>query len=275
MKNYIHVRFQPVTKEQQEILIAQLAELNYEGFEEGVRYISAYIAEDQYNEPQTYDLTANTDITITKEVIAPRNWNEEWESNFQPVLIDSFCAVRAHFHEPVKGVQYEVIITPKMSFGTGHHATTWLMIQRMQGIAFGGKKVLDFGTGTGVLAILAEQLGSTDIYAIDNDDWSINNSQENIVLNNCSHITLDKRDHLELGVQFDVILANINKHVLLANMGVIRQHLTDDGVVLMSGLLSGDQPDIEKAAQDNYLTLVEQKTKDNWICLAFKKSDHN
>jgi ribosomal protein L11 methyltransferase len=271
MKNYIHIRFQPVTKEQQEILIAQLAELGYEGFEEGVNYISAYIPEDQFDEQATYDFTANSDMAVTKEVIAPRNWNQEWEQNFQPVQVNSFCAIRAHFHEPVPGVAHEVIITPKMSFGTGHHATTYLMIQGMQPIAFAGKKVLDFGTGTGVLAILAGQLGARDIYAIDNDDWSINNAAENIELNNSSYITLEKRDHLQLGVQFDVVLANINKHVLLANMDGIQQHLSRDGVVLMSGLLVGDRPDIEKAAEESGLEVLEQQVKDNWLCLKLKK----
>jgi ribosomal protein L11 methyltransferase len=164
-----------------------------------------------------------------------------------------------------------VIITPKMSFGTGHHATTYLMIQGMQPIAFAGKKVLDFGTGTGVLAILAGRLGARDIYAIDNDDWSINNAAENIELNNSSYITLEKRDHLQLGVQFDVVLANINKHVLLANMDGIQQHLSRDGVVLMSGLLVGDRPDIEKAAEESGLEVLEQQVKDNWLCLKLKK----
>src|SRR5690349_10830070 len=182
MKNYIHIKFQPVLKEQQEILIAQLADLGYEGFEEGIGFISAYIPEDQFNESETYHLIAGTDITVTKEVILPRNWNEEWEQNFQPVVIDDFCGIRAHFHAPLQQVQHEIIITPKMSFGTGHHATTHLMIQSMQQLSFNDKTVLDFGTGTGVLAILAERLGAAHITAIDNDEWSITNVEENIAL---------------------------------------------------------------------------------------------
>lgn len=271
MRNYIHIRFQPVSKEQQEILIAQLAELGYEGFEEGVNYMSAYIPEDQYNEQDIKDLT-NADISFTKEIILPRNWNEEWEQNFQPVIIDSFCAVRAHFHAPVAGAQHQIIITPKMSFGTGHHATTYLMIQSMQSLSFTGKNVLDFGTGTGVLAILAEKLGAASITAIDNDEWSIINTAENISLNHCSKINVEAADKLQMEDRFDIILANINKHVLLSGMAGIKQHLTQGGVVLMSGLLTGDRSDIEKAALQENLSVFEAKEKDNWLCLMLKKN---
>lgn len=271
MQNYIHIKFQPVTKEQQEILVAQLSELGYEGFEEGLNYISAYIPEDQYNETETANLITGPETTITKEVIAPRNWNAEWEQNFQPVIIDDFCGIRAHFHEPLQKVQHEIIITPKMSFGTGHHATTHLMIQNMQLLSFDGKNVLDFGTGTGVLAILAERLGAASVTAIDNDEWSINNAAENIALNHCSNITLFQTDTLQMSTEFDIILANINKHVLIANMAGIKQHLILDGVVIMSGLLAGDRPDIEKCALNNGLSVVDCKMRGDWICLLFKK----
>jgi ribosomal protein L11 methyltransferase len=272
MRNYLHIRFQPLTKEQQEILIAQMAELDYEGFEEGINYVSAYIIEDQYIEDDIVNLSADLGIPFTKEIIPPRNWNQEWEQNFQPVVIDSFCAIRAHFHEPVPNIEHEIIITPKMSFGTGHHATTWLMIQSMQQLLFTGKKILDFGTGTGVLAILAEKLGAPDITAIDNDEWSIDNAAENIVLNHCSKIKLEKADSLQMEETFDLILANINKHVLLANMNAIKQHLTNHGVVIMSGLLTGDQPEIEKAALNSNLIVFERKERENWLCLMLKKN---
>jgi ribosomal protein L11 methyltransferase len=264
MGNYIHIRFHPVDKLQQEILIAQLADLGYEGFEEGANYLSAYIPEEQFNEQDI------SNYTFIRETIAPKNWNAEWEQNFQPVVIGSFCAVRAHFHDPITTVKHEVIITPKMSFGTGHHATTSLMIQAMEHQPFTGKTVLDFGTGTGILAILAEKLGSTAITAIDNDDWSINNAAENIHLNHCSNIHLQKADSLQMSTRFDVVLANINKHVILGNMAEIRQHLASEGVVYLSGLLSGDQPDIEAAANKAGMTLIDRKEKDSWICLTCK-----
>jgi ribosomal protein L11 methyltransferase len=271
MQNYIHIKFQPVTKEQQEILLARLSELGYEGFEEGLNYISGYIPEDQYNETETNNLVSDNKITITKEVIAPRNWNQEWEENFQPVLIDEFCGIRAHFHAPIQKVQYEIIITPKMSFGTGHHATTYLMIQSMEQFSFAGKTVLDFGTGTGVLAILAEKLGAAAVTAIDNDEWSINNAAENITLNHCSNITLAAADSLQMSSRFDIILANINKHVLIANMAAIKQHLTPGGVVLMSGLLLGDKPDIEAAARNSKLSVTGHRLRGDWMCLILKK----
>jgi ribosomal protein L11 methyltransferase len=272
LRNHIHIRFQPVSKEQQEILIAQLAELGYEGFEEGINHMSAYVPEDQYNEQDIIDLTTEADLSFTKETILPRNWNEEWEQNFQPVIIDSFCAVRAHFHAPVAGVQHEIIITPKMSFGTGHHATTYLMIRHMQPLSFTEKKVLDFGTGTGILAILAEKLGAAEIAAIDNDEWSIINTAENISLNHCSKINVEAADRLQMEDKFDIVLANINKHVLINCMAGIKQHLTHDGVVLMSGLLTGDRNDIEKAALQENLTVFEANEKDNWLCLMLKKN---
>lgn len=271
MQNYIHIKFQPVSKEQQEILLAQLSELGYEGFEEGPAYISGYIPEDLYKEAETYNLIADSTITITKEIIAPRNWNQEWEENFQPVLIDGFCGIRAHFHAPLQNVQYEIIITPKMSFGTGHHATTYLMIQSMQQLSFPGKTVLDFGTGTGVLAILAEKLGAASVTAIDNDEWSITNAAENIALNHCSNITLSAADSLQMSSRFDIILANINKHVLMANMAAIKQHLTPGGVVIMSGLLLGDKPDIEAAATNSKLIISGHRSRGDWMCLILKK----
>lgn len=271
MKDYIHIKFQPVSKEHQEILIAQLVDLGYEGFEEGPGFISAYVPDDQFNEIETYNLITGTDITVTKEVIAPRNWNEEWEQNFQPVIIDDFCGIRAHFHAPLQQVQHEIIITPKMSFGTGHHATTHLMIQSMQQLSFNDKTVLDFGTGTGVLAILAERLGAAHITAIDNDEWSIANGEENIALNHCSNITIAQADSLQMSTEFDIILANINKHVLLANMAAIKQHLTPAGVVIMSGLLTGDKADMESSALKNGLSVFEHKTRGDWMCLILKK----
>lgn len=271
MKNYIHIKFQPVSKEHQEILIAQLVDLGYEGLEEGPDFISAYTPEDQFNETGTYNLIAGTDITLTKEVIPPRNWNEEWEQNFQPVIIDDFCGIRAHFHAPLQQVQHEIIITPKMSFGTGHHATTYLMIQQMQQLSFNDKTVLDFGTGTGVLAILAEKLGAAHITAIDNDEWSIANGEENIALNHCSNITIAQADSLQMSTEFDIILANINKHVLIANMAAIKQHLTPAGVVIMSGLLTGDKADMESSAANNGLSVSEHKTRGDWMCLILKK----
>lgn len=268
MFNYIHLQFQHLSKEQQEILIALLSELGFEGFEEGTGYLSAFIPESQWSPELLDEITIGEGpLTYTTEVIAPRNWNEEWEKNFEPVVVHDFCAVRAHFHQPITNVQYEIVITPKMSFGTGHHATTFMMIEFMEQLDFTGKTVLDFGTGTGILAVLAEKQGAQAVTAIDNDDWSIDNAAENIAVNKATKIVLEKAHDLNKFNLFNIILANINKHVLLANMASVKQHLTQGGVLIMSGLLAGDRPDIEQAAMQHDLKIVEQKQQNNWIAL--------
>jgi len=267
MSNYISIRFDGVPKEQQEILIAQLSELNFEGFEEGPKYLTAFIPEDQLQEAALQQLVTDSSYTISREIIAQKNWNEEWEKNFSPVIINNFCAIRAQFHAPISNVPYEIVITPKMSFGTGHHPTTALMVELMQQTAMEGKTVLDFGTGTGVLAILAEKMGAGQITAIDNDDWSIENALENATVNTTERTTIYKADQLEMTDRYDIILANINKHVLLANMGAISQHLAGGGVILMSGLLAGDRTDIEAEAGRKDLKIVNQLLQDGWTAL--------
>jgi len=267
MANYIHAKFQPVNKEQQEILIALLSEQGFEGFEEGPQFLSAFIPEEQWEEEGVAALAASMNVAYTLETIAQRNWNEEWEKNFDPVIVDRFCAVRAHFHAPIKEVQYEIVITPKMSFGTGHHSTTYMMMQYLEELDLVGKTVLDFGTGTGILAILAEMKGAASVVAIDNDDWSVENAAENIAVNQASKIMLEKADSLEKFGTFNVILANINKHVLLANMSALKQHLTKGGVIVMSGLLAGDRSDILTSANSHGIQFVDEKQHQAWIAL--------
>lgn len=267
MSTYIHLKFTQLSREQQEILIALLSEQGFEGFEEGAQQLSAFIPEAQWDESAVAALTGAYGITYTTESIAQKNWNEAWEKNFEPVIVGNFCAVRAHFHQPIPGVQQEIIITPKMSFGTGHHATTYMMIEYMEQLDFTGMSVLDFGTGTGILAILAEKKGATEIVAIDNDDWSVENAAENIDVNHAIHILLQKADNLEKLGLFNIILANINKHILLAHAASLKQHLTPGGVIIMSGLLAGDRADIEAAATSSGLRIVDQKDLNTWIAL--------
>lgn len=271
--NYLQFTFRPVTKVQQEILIAQLSDVGFEGFEEGSDQLQAFIPEDRFQEEYLTQLQGIDGVETSRVVVPPTNWNAEWEKNFEPVVVHQFCAVRAHFHAPIPDVRYEVIITPKMSFGTGHHATTWMMIDWMEALQFTGKSILDFGTGTGILAILAEFCGGTEITAIDNDDWSIENAAENISINQCKAIELYKADALHMKATFDLILANINKNVLLGNMAAIRQHLAPGGVVIMSGLLSGDRQDIETEAIKHQLKITGQKDRQNWIALQLTAAD--
>src|SRR6185312_6215151 len=177
MKNFIKIEIETTSSEDSEILIAELSENNFYAFEQNESSLISYIIEEDFNEINFKKLLSQN-ATYKKSIIEDRNWNADWESQFQPVIINNFAGVRASFHKPLTGVKHEIIITPKMSFGTGHHATTFLMIELMQSIDFKNKKVLDFGTGTGILAILAEKLGAASVLAVDYDEWSINNAAE-------------------------------------------------------------------------------------------------
>jgi ribosomal protein L11 methyltransferase len=261
------------TAEWQEVLIALLGDIGYEGFEQQDDVLRAYVSAERFDRTALEATLGQFDLGYTEQQLAERNWNEEWEKNFQPVVVDDFCAIRAHFHAPVSGVEHELLITPKMSFGTGHHATTFMMIRAMRAIDFRGKRVLDFGTGTGVLAILAERLGAADAIAIDNDDWSIANAQENIENNGCKCLKVSKEDKLSnLPGGFDIILANINKHVILAEMAQMGQHLARGGVILLSGLLEDDYKDIENEAVKTGFIIPARMTKGAWICIKLEKA---
>ncbi|MBI2730228.1 MAG: 50S ribosomal protein L11 methyltransferase [Sphingobacteriales bacterium] len=272
MNSYIQVTINNINSEQSDILIALLADIGYEGFEEGEWFLKAFIEEKEYTEEVLKDILQPHQLTFVKEVIAQINWNEEWEKNFEPVLVDDFCAVRASFHQPINTVQHEIIITPKMSFGTGHHATTYMMMKSMQQIDFSNKTVLDFGTGTGVLAILAEKLGAINILAIDNDEWSINNGKENIENNHCSSISIELKDDLNGVGEFDIVLANINRNVLLGNMKAIASSVKQNGVILISGFYKEDIPALVEEAAAYQMVVVQQTERTSWCCMKFAKN---
>ena len=166
--NYLQLQVNDIHAEQAEILIAQLSEVGFSGFEETADSLSAFINEAAFVEPVVAAIFESLKLEYAKTIIAETNWNESWEKNFDPVIVGDFAAVRAHFHAAIETVQHEIVITPKMSFGTGHHATTFMMMQRMKEVNFKNKTIFDFGTGTGILAILAEKLGAAKILAIDN-----------------------------------------------------------------------------------------------------------
>ncbi|HEX9510139.1 MAG TPA: 50S ribosomal protein L11 methyltransferase [Puia sp.] len=271
--NYIQITIPVAEPSIQEMLIARLSEYAYEGFEEQESSLQAFIPEEKFNPAELEELLSPWQLSYTQDRLKARNWNEEWEKNFEPVVIDGFCAIRASFHAPIPGVQQELVITPKMSFGTGHHATTYMMVAAMQHLDLKGKQVLDFGTGTGVLAILAEKLGAAGTLAIDYDDWSIGNALENIAENHCRNVSVIKADSTPKERGFDVILANINKHVILQELHAIGQQLNGGGVILLSGLLHEDFDDIEKEALKNDLPISERMTRGNWICLKLTKKD--
>ena len=267
MLSYIEIKIQAKTAEERELLIAILAEEGFEGFEESEDNLLAFVAEINFNRNNLEALMRRLHYEYTVATIEQQNWNQLWESNFEPVQIGTFCHIRAHFHPPAAGVDHEIVITPKMSFGTGHHATTGLMIEAMKDLDIEGKAVLDFGTGTGVLAILAEKLGAGRVDAIDVDEWSIANARENFCINHTQHIFLHQASTISLPGLYDVVLANINKNVILENMGRIKSHLAAEGLVLLSGLLTGDCDEVVEAAAAHDLALNDLREKKDWILL--------
>lgn len=254
------------TEEEQEILISLLSEQGAMGFEQKDEYLLAYFSQSDFNSYEVNEIIKDREHHL--QVIEEQNWNSVWESNFSPVIVEDFCAVRADFHAPISGVQHEIIITPKMSFGTGHHATTYMMMHQMREMDISGKSVFDFGTGTGILAILAEKSGAEKIYGIDVDDWSIKNAEENIEKNNCSKIKVELSSDLPAG-NFDIILANINRNVILQYMPLLKKTVVKKGYILFSGLLIEDADVIISAAKDE-LHLMKREEKDNWLSLLFK-----
>jgi ribosomal protein L11 methyltransferase len=254
----------------QEILISLLSDLDPTGFEQQDDRLLAFFAEEGFDKTALEALLAG--YSYSMEAVKEQNWNELWESNFQPVVVDDFCAVRAHFHPPVPGVRHEIIITPKMSFGTGHHATTYMMMKQMQDIDFAGKSVFDFGTGTGILAILAEKLGAEAVEGIDVDEWSIANAEENRERNGCHRIGLQLSTNIP-DKGFDIILANINRNVILQYLPLLKGRLKPGALLLLSGLLTADEGDIVKECDANKLRCIRKLERQNWISLLFCERD--
>lgn len=256
-----------------EILIAQLSQLGFESFLEREDGISAYIAKKKWHPTilNTLNLPrdASQSITWRYEEIAPVNWNAAWEESIQPLIIAETCTIRAPFHPPAT-TSLELIITPKMSFGTGHHETTRLMTQFILQEEIKGKKVLDMGCGTGILAILASKKEASFVDAVDVDSWSYLNTQENILQNQCANISVHLADIDFLkGKTYDVILANINKNTLLQHIPVYANALAKNGILLMSGFYAEDEKDITEKCYINNL-IIEKKQEDNrWMCVKY------
>lgn len=265
--NFCELRIEVTDENIREVLIAQLAEIGYEGFEEMDDSLKAYIPEGDFSEKNLNSLFSINQLKYSQSVINKQNWNRIWESNFEPVSVDDFVGIRAGFHPPFDKVAYEIIITPKMSFGTGHHATTYLVMQLMSELNFSGKSVFDFGTGTGILAILAEKLGAGQIRAVDNDDWCIENASENIAINHCTRVEIEKADTFPGNTKFDIILANINRNILLDNMASISGAIAFGGDIILSGLLAEDEKDILIACLQNGLQHVKTVQRNGWIAI--------
>ncbi|MFI5154731.1 MAG: 50S ribosomal protein L11 methyltransferase [Chitinophagales bacterium] len=271
MDAHIQISIETRDNEIAEILIAELSALGFDGFEEKEQLLNAFIPGELFKEFALVHIIEKYGLEFEKRRIPKQNWNEQWEKNYEPVIVGSFCSIRSGFHHPIHHTKYEIIITPKMSFGTGHHATTYLMIAAMEKLAVHQKNILDFGTGTGVLAILAEKMGAKEILAIDIDDWSIENAKENFSVNHCQGIKLEKSDGLPPGIIFDVILANINKSVIFNNIMEMKQHLAKDGVLLLSGILADDLYAMRSKAEECSLHISEVNEQNSWICVRFAK----
>lgn len=276
--NYIEVNIQPEPLlPAREILLYELGEIGYESFEENEKGLLAYILSDQFSESalteiaERYSDAFSMPFSFTE--VEQRNWNAEWESGFQPIVVNAQCRIRAPFHSSDPDFEIELIIQPQMSFGTGHHETTWLMAGRMFELDLKDKQVLDMGCGTGVLAILAKKRGAGEVTAIDIDEWSYHNTLENIALNNSNPVIVEKGGaSLLAGRSFHVILANINRNVLLADMPVYVQSLLPQGRILLSGFFVSDVDSIRTAAESLGLIFEGKAEKNNWVVLEFKKS---
>ena len=276
MSNTIYIGYefkvsplQPAT----EILIAELGYAGFESFVETDEGVTAYIQKDEWHDAILEDIqildSDEFEISFTFNEIEQVNWNQEWEKNFNPIVVENLCSVRAPFHEKPT-TKYDIVIEPKMSFGTGHHETTHMMIQHILKNDFEGKSVLDMGCGTGVLAILAEMKGANPVDAIDYDNWCYLNSLENVARNNCKHITVLEGDaNLLVDRKYDVIIANINRNILLNDMEQYTKCLNPNGVLFLSGFYVDDISIIEAECNKFQLNLVESIEKNQWVALKF------
>ena len=256
---------------EKESLIVSLCEAGFDGFAEEEQILKAYIEEENFDVDKLNNLSKLNDFTYSINHIAEQNWNQLWESNYEPVIVDDFVAVLADFHEPISGVQHEIRITPKMSFGTGHHATTYMVLKLMSDLDFKDKTVFDFGTGTGILAIMAEKLGAKSILAIDYDNWCIENAAENIIRNNSQKITLEKGDTADCKQLFNIQIANINKNIIQDNVAYLSSQGTENAILLLSGLLAEDEADIHTLFTERGWHQQKVLHQNGWIALQFNK----
>ena len=261
----------PVT----EMLIAQLGYIGFESFVENESGVVAYIQKKDWNSNKVEDLyllnSNEFDITFKYNEIEQTNWNKEWEKNFNPIQVNGQVSIRAPFHEN-PSLNFDIVIEPKMSFGTGHHETTHMMVQHLLALDLKNKKVLDMGCGTGILAIFAEMKGAQPTDAIDIDSWCYQNSLENVQRNGCKHITVLEGDSSLLkGKKYDVVIANINRNILLSDMKIYTDCLREKGVLLLSGFYKEDISIIESEVIKHGLVLDKMIQKNNWVALKYMK----
>jgi ribosomal protein L11 methyltransferase len=272
--NYIVYNFKVSPKEPAtEILIAQLGLAGFESFVENEDGVSAYIQESDWNSAILENIqilnSGEFMISYKEEVIQQTNWNREWEKNFNPIQVAGLVSIRAPFHSN-PNLKFDIIIEPKMSFGTGHHETTHMMIQHLLSLDLTNKKVLDMGCGTGILAIFAEMKGAENIDAIDIDNWCYQNSLENVERNNCKRITVFKGGaSLLFNKKYDIVVANINRNILLQDMNAYIDCLSPDGILLLSGFYYEDIPMIDAVVSTYGLKMDHIIERNNWVALKY------
>lgn len=257
-----------------EVMIAEMGSVGFEGFEETSSGFKAYIPKNEYREKSFKQIAVfsqdGLSIDWNTSDIAPENWNSAWEQNFTPTRIGDRCVIRADFHPPERA-EFELIITPKMSFGTGHHETTQLMVLLLLETDCHQKSIVDMGTGTGVLAILSEKKGATNILAIDNDPWCIENTLENIATNQCKNIRTKLTDQLSETLLFDSVLANINRNILLEQMDAYAKALKPEGNLLLSGFYVEDLGIIRSKCESLGFRFIRNFEKNQWVAALFIK----
>ena len=260
-----------------EILMAEIAEAGFDTFMETETGFEAYVEGNSFDKQLLQEIKEKyahvSPLVFQFDEIEKQNWNEQWEKNVEPIIVDDKCLVRAAFHKIDQTYPYEIIITPKMSFGTGHHQTTHLMLSAQMKMDHRGKRVMDAGCGTAILSVMASKLGATEVEAFDIDEWSVENGNENVINNTCTniHIQLGKINEVNLNGTFDIILANINKNILLAEMQQYSTFLKPGGELLLSGFYVKDIPDLKAEAAKYALQEVFHQERETWACLLLKK----
>ncbi len=267
----IDLRLTPINP-WREVVIAQMGLLGFESFVNTPLGFKAYIPQNEFQEKEFSQIDVfdfqELEIEWDTKIIPPENWNRQWEENFSPIRVGERCVVRADFHPPEKA-EYELVITPKMSFGTGHHETTQMMISFLLDLNCNNKTVLDMGTGTGVLAILAEKRGAKTVLAVDNDPWCVENTLENLEMNHCQKISAQLSSTVPKKKKYDMVLANINRNVLLKQIADYAQVLAPEGDLLMSGFYVEDLGIIQNACETEGFRFILNLDINNWVAAHF------
>lgn len=278
MIDYMTIRIDcdPCNEDITSLLADSLADIGYDSFEPDEKGLNAYVRADLYNRKTTEEALANSPIPVSTKIsenlVEGKDWNEEWEKNyFKPIRIGKQCLVRSSFH-PAENTEYEIVIDPKMAFGTGHHSTTSQMMKLLLDSDLEGKRIIDMGTGTGILSILAKKMGALSATGIEIDPFAADNARANCTLNNCE-VTIITGDAAKLeGLDnADFFLANINRNIILADLATYIRHINPNGELLLSGFYEKDIPLVSEACQLHGLKLLEKSIDNEWAALRFKK----